>query len=100
MASQTDYYQPNLQNGVKLFMESEIIYRSSEIKNHPLIFEPSIFENELNNFDITEEDRIELLNLLWDMMVACADMGWGIEPTQVICTRLIQSAFDDKPKPH
>lgn len=29
------------------------------------------------------------------MMVACADMGWCIEPTQTICAKLIETAFEE-----
>lgn len=64
-------------------------------KHQSLLFDITLFENDLTNYDISEEERIEMLQILWDMMVACADMGWGIEPTQTICTKLIQDTFDD-----
>ncbi len=62
-----------------------------------LQFDPTSFKSELTDFDITEEQRIEILTILWDMMLICADMGWGVEPTQIICTELIKSAFENQP---
>lgn len=62
-----------------------------------LAFDPSQFTDNLTDCGMSEEHRLEALNILWDMMVACADMGWGIEPTQTICAKLIESAFEETP---
>lgn len=61
------------------------------------VFDPSLFEDDFTAYDMSEEDRLHMLHILWDMMVSCADMGWGIEPTQAICGQLIKTAFEDTP---
>ena len=63
----------------------------------PPIFDPALFEGDLTECDITEEQRLQFLRILWDIMVACADAGWGIAPTQAICGQLIQTAFEETP---
>lgn len=63
----------------------------------PPVFDPALFEDDLINCDMSEEHRLEALRILWDMMVACADMGWGVEPTQTICAKLVESAFEETP---
>ena len=61
----------------------------------PPVFDPALFEDDLTELNITEEQRLQFLRILWDIMVACADMGWGIEPTQAICGKLIKTAFEE-----
>ena len=59
------------------------------------VFDPLEFENDLTSMDVSEEQRIEFLRILWEIMVACVDMGWGIEPTQAVCGKLIKTAFEE-----
>lgn len=61
----------------------------------PPSFDPALFEHDLKNSDMTEAQRIEALRILWNLMVACVDCGFGIEPTQAICRQLIKAAFEE-----
>ena len=69
----------------------------NEPLQRPPIFDPTLFEDDLTDCGMSEEHRLEMLRILWDMMVACTDMGWGEEPTQTICAKLIETAFEDTP---
>lgn len=37
------------------------------------------------DLDLSPEEQRELLGVVWSIMTAFADMGFGIEPTQLIC---------------
>lgn len=41
--------------------------------------------------ELTDEQTRELLDVVWSIMSAFADYGFGIEPTQLICGWLRQS---------
>lgn len=67
----------------------------NEPQTKPPVFDPALFEDDLTDCDMSKEHRLEVLRILWDIMVACADMGWGEEPTQKVCAKLIETAFED-----
>lgn len=50
-----------------------------------LPFEPNDYLSELDGFDLTDDQKHALLRTLWDMMVMFADLGMGIDPTQLAC---------------
>ncbi len=42
------------------------------------------FQSYLDDLDITEESKIELLETLWSIVVTFVDMGFGIHPVQQV----------------
>jgi hypothetical protein len=60
----------------------------------PLAFDPALFEDDLTDCGMNEEERLLFLRTLWDVMVCFADYGFGMTPTQQICGKLIQTAFE------
>ena len=45
----------------------------------------SKYEPYLEGLDVSPEQKHELLAVLWKIMTAFADTGFGLEPTQLIC---------------
>lgn len=39
----------------------------------------------ITDLDLSPAEQRELLGVVWSIMTAFADMGFGIEPTQLIC---------------
>jgi hypothetical protein len=45
----------------------------------------SKYETYLEGLNVTPEQKRELLAVLWKIMTAFADAGFGLEPSQLIC---------------
>ena len=78
----------------------------TEIANHsnlpandnryqPPLFDVSLFPDDMQDFEISEEERIAILKTLWSMMVSCVEKGFGSDSTHIICGKIIQTAFED-----
>lgn len=57
-------------------------------------FEPERFINTLDDLDITEAQKLELLSTLWWIMAAFVDMGWGVDSVQYAIPELSKLASD------
>lgn len=44
----------------------------------------SKYQSQMNSFDMTEEQKRELLEILWSIMAAFVDLGFGVDPVQYI----------------
>ncbi len=57
------------------------------------------FQSYLDDLDITEESKIELLETLWSIVVTFVDMGFGIHPVQqVMEEQLIENKHKEMEK--
>lgn len=68
---------------------------NDNIPYHAPIFNLELFKDELTQYDLTEEQRAQLLLTLWDMMVTCVDTAWNYECTETNCGKLIKDVFDN-----
>ncbi|MEO1039509.1 MAG: hypothetical protein AAFX09_08180 [Pseudomonadota bacterium] len=59
----------------------------------------SKYEPYLDGLSISSEQKQELLAVLWKIMTAFADAGFGLEPTQLICGWIEQSQADGADAP-
>ncbi len=58
---------------------------------HALTLDVEKYEHYLANADMTEAEKQEFLQALWDIIVSFVDMGFGIEPTQTACGQMIET---------
>ena len=42
-------------------------------------FDPSVYNHHIQDFDLTDEQRAELLGTLWWIMAAFVDLGFGVD---------------------
>ena len=59
------------------------------MKNHPPqapIFNPDDYRDDLNEFDLTEEQENELLEALWNIMSSFVAIGFGLDSVQLFST--------------
>lgn len=59
----------------------------------------SKYEQYLDGLSVSPEQKRELLGVLWTIMTAFADAGFGLEPTQLICGWIEKSHADGAEAP-
>ena len=47
-----------------------------------LRFDPKDYEQFVADYDLTEAQRVDLMQAIWSIMVACVDLGFGFSPLQ------------------
>lgn len=55
------------------------------------------YEHLLADTDVTDEERAEFLQAMWDIIVAFVDLGFGVHPTQIVqdlCGKDVESITD------
>lgn len=55
------------------------------------------YEEYLKDCDLTEAQKQEFLQVLWNTIVMFVSMGFGVEPTQQACGELAEIAIEDSP---
>ena len=50
--------------------------------NHYSSFDPREYLHHFEDADMTEEQKIEYIELVWNMMSEFAAIGWGVHPVQ------------------
>jgi hypothetical protein len=58
-----------------------------------LTFDPAAFAHFVVDFDLTEDQRTELLQTLWVIMVGFVDLGFHIHPVQQACAAAGETAL-------
>ena len=48
------------------------------------VFDPADYRDDLAKLDISEEEAAEMLAVLWDIMRAFVDLGWGVDSVSKI----------------
>lgn len=56
------------------------------------------FQSYLDDLDISEESKIELLETLWSIVVTFVDMGFGIHPVQQVMEEQLLDRAEKKAK--
>ncbi|MCB9976610.1 MAG: hypothetical protein H6858_03305 [Rhodospirillales bacterium] len=59
-----------------------------------LTLDPKRYDHLLGN-DLTPEQKHEFLQTLWTIMVCFVDLGFGLDPTQATCGKLLQIIEDN-----
>lgn len=58
---------------------------------------PEEYREHLEDFDLTPEQEVELLQILWNIMATMVDLGWGLDNIQITETlRQSTSAMDQQ----
>jgi hypothetical protein len=55
------------------------------------------YEEYLKDCDLTEEQKQEFLQTLWNIIIMFVSAGFGVEPTQQACGELAEIAFENSP---
>lgn len=50
----------------------------------PLPLDLKKYQSQVEDFDLTEEQRIELLQTLWGIMTVFVDLGFGVDAVQLL----------------
>lgn len=50
-----------------------------------------LFNKEIENTNLTDEQKREYLQIVWSFVVDCVDMGFGIHPVQQACEQKLVS---------
>ena len=68
---------------------------NTELPLSALTFDVTRYDKYLADCDLTEEQKQEFLETLWNIIVSFVDIGFGIDATQAVCGQLLQTAFKD-----
>jgi len=63
-----------------------------------LALEPDQYRADLEEFNMTQEQENELLQVLWNMMSTMVEIGWGVDTVQIILPELFDKAGQDSDK--
>lgn len=61
----------------------------------PLACEPQDYMNELAEFEMSDEQKTELLQTLWNIMATMVDIGWGVDTVQLFLPEIFDKAATD-----
>ncbi len=61
---------------------------------HPFAVELNIekYISQVEDFDLTEQQKREFLETLWAIMISFVDLGFGIHPVQEVCGKLLKNS--------
>lgn len=58
-------------------------------------FNPEDYLQDLKEFDLSEDQKRELLQTLWTILCTFVDIGWGVETVQLFLPELFEKAGQD-----
>ena len=64
----------------------------------PLKLEPDDYRHHFNEFDLTEDQKNELLQTLWSIMSTLVDIGWGVDTVQMLLPDIFTEVAPDSEK--
>jgi hypothetical protein len=74
-----------------------LVTENNALFSPPPAFNPDDYRDELKDLDLTDEQAQELLSVLWNIMAAMVDMGWGLDATQLVLGQIFcDQSFSDK----
>lgn len=72
---------------------------TDEVAFAPLKLNEQDYLEHLDTFDLTDAQKTELLQTLWNIMSMMVDIGWGVDSIQLMLPELfIQPANDNTEK--
>lgn len=63
-----------------------------------LDFNADKYREHLDGIELTEAQQNEMLQVLWNIMSAMVDMGWGVDSVQMFLPELFEKAGADSDK--
>ncbi len=69
--------------------------KKTELPLSSLTLDAARYDEYLADSDLTEEQKQEFLEALWNIIVSFVDLGFGIDTTQAACGQLLQTVFED-----
>ncbi|MEO0613723.1 MAG: hypothetical protein AAFY83_10445 [Pseudomonadota bacterium] len=72
----------------------KVVKGCTEEIQHPFAVELDIekYISQVEDFDLTEQQKREFLETLWAIMVSFVDLGFGIHPVQEVCGKLLENS--------
>ena len=64
----------------------------------PLKLDPDLFMDDLGTFEISKNQKLELLQTLWNIMSAMVDIGFGVDAVQYLLPDVFENASRDSVK--
>lgn len=86
-----------MKDGTEERYENELIEGSALGYPGALQLDPEKYLAYTSEIDISEEQRIELLKMLWSIMSAFVDLGWGVDRLET-CIPALKEFTSDQPK--
>ncbi|PUB90896.1 MAG: hypothetical protein DBP01_05225 [gamma proteobacterium symbiont of Ctena orbiculata] len=80
-------------------LNNKLLSAPGEPAVKPLACDPEKYREYLDEFDCSEEEQTELLQILWSIMAAFVEMGFGVDSIQFLPTEAQEAEADEK-KPH
>lgn len=68
---------------------------TDEVSFAPLKLNEQDYLEHLDSFDLTDEQKTELLQTLWDIMSRMVDIGWGVDSMQLMLPALFNTPAND-----
>lgn len=65
-----------------------------------LTCDPEKYREHVQDFDLSEEEQAELLQILWSIMAAFVEMGFGVDSAQLLRIEDSRSTDADEPTPN
>lgn len=62
----------------------------------PCRFDPARYRQDLDGFDLTEDEAREVLAALWSIMASFVDIGFGVDSVQIVLDLAAQGGVDDE----
>jgi hypothetical protein len=64
--------------------DQETTHNAGEAPPH-LTLDYALYESLLDDSDLSEEQKRELIETLWNIVISFVDLGFGFNPVQLIC---------------
>lgn len=72
--------------------------KNDDIHTPILKLDPALFMDDLEGFDMSEDQKHELLQALWNIMRTMVDIGWGVDNVQYLMPHIFEKAGRDSVK--
>jgi len=57
--------------------------------------DPDKYRSQISELNYTVEEENELLGIVWNIMSAAVDLGWGLDATQVVLSSIMSKSIAD-----
>lgn len=65
----------------------------------PITFHPKDYYSYIEDLDLNEDQKNELLQMLWNIMATFVDIGWGVDTVQIMLPELFDQSSESKLAP-
>lgn len=68
---------------------------STDAAINPIKLDADLYRDDLSTLDLTDAQKDELLETLWNIMITMVDIGWGVDSVQVLMPSLFNELAPD-----